>query len=306
MIKPKALRKGDTIGVVAPASPPKWKRLQAAIPFFNQLGLYVKLGKNIANVTGYLAGTDKERLADLHDMIADDNIKAIIFACGGYGTARIASELDYQLIAEKPKIIWGYSDITYLHTAIRQETGLITFHGPMLSSDIAEEKFDAISAGSFQQLFSPTELLYAETISSLHTIVEGQAEGVLTGGNLALLVSTLGTQFEIDTTGKILLIEDIDEEPYRIDSMLNQLTLAGKLHEAAGIIVGPFKNAEPKKQPSFRVGKVLHDYLERLPIPVLNGFKIGHCIPHFGIPLGAEARLDTKDKTLLIKPGVSF
>ena len=305
MLRPTALQKGDTIGVIAPASPPNIKHLEKAIPFFTDLGLHVKLGKNIDKVYGYLAGTDEERLADLHDMIVDDEVKAIIFACGGYGTARLASSIDYDLIATNPKIIWGYSDITYLHTAIRKKTELITFHGPMLASDVADRDFDAISANSFMQLFEPTTLQYNETISPLDVLVEGEGTGQLVGGNLALVTSTLGTEYEIDTAGKILLIEDVNEQPYRIDSMLNQLTLAGKLSQAAGVVVCDFANAEPKGKPSLSLEEIFQHYLGNLSIPVMTGFKIGHCYPHFSVPLGTEATLRTEDKTLTIKPGVT-
>lgn len=305
MLLPKALKKGDTIGVIAPASPPNMKRLEKAIPFFTNLGLHVKLGKNIENVHGYLAGTDEERLSDFHDMVRDDDVKAIIFARGGYGTGRFVDSIDYNLIAKHPKIIWGYSDITYLHTAIRQQTGLVTFHGPMLASDVADPDFDAISATSFLQLFEPTALQYNESISALDVLVEGEGTGSLVGGNLALITSTLGTKYEIDTKGKILLLEDIDEQPYRIDSMLNQLKLAGKLEQAAGIVVGDFANAEPKSEPSLTLEEVFKHYLGDVTCPVMTGFKIGHCFPHFAVPLGVNATLNTTEKTLSITPGVT-
>ncbi|WP_026907698.1 S66 peptidase family protein [Paucisalibacillus globulus] len=305
MLLPKALKKGDTIGVIAPASPPNMNRLRNAIPFFTYLGLCVKLGKNIEKVHGYLAGTDEERLADFHDMIADDAINAIIFSRGGYGTGRFVDAIDYDLIAKNPKIIWGYSDITYLHTAIRQKTGLVTFHGPMLASDVADPDFDSISATSFLQLVEPTPLQYNECISQLEVLVEGEGTGTLVGGNLALLTSTLGTEYEIDTKGKILLLEDIDEQPYRVDSMLNQLRLAGKLEQAAGIIIGDFANAEPKSEPSLTLDEVFQHYLGGVSVPVMSGFKIGHCFPHFAVPLGVPATLKTIDKTLSIMPGVT-
>ena len=306
MLLPKALQKGDTIGVIAPASPPNMKRLRNAIPFFTQLGLCVKLGKNIEKVHGYLAGTDEERLSDFHDMVADDDVKAIIFARGGYGTTRFADSIDYNLIASNPKIIWGYSDITFIHTAIRQKTGLVTFHGAMLASDIADPDFDPITAQSFLQLFQPIPPQYSENISLLDVLVEGEATGALVGGNLSLLTTTLGTKYEIDTKGKILLLEDIDEQPYRIDSMLNQLKLAGKLDQAAGMVIGDFANAEPSMEPSLTLEEIFQHYLADLSIPVMTGFKIGHCFPHFAVPLGVPATLNTKDKTLSIMPGVTY
>lgn len=305
MLLPKPLQKGDTIGVIAPASPPDMKLLQQAIPFFKNMGLHLKLGKNLNRVHGYLAGTDEERLADFHDMIADEQVKAIIFARGGYGTGRIAASIDYNLISMNPKIIWGYSDITYLHTAIRQKTNLVTFHGPMLSSDVAHPDFDELSTSMFNQLFEPTLLIYDERISELDILVDGSRTGQLVGGNLSLLVSTLGTAFEIDTKDKIILIEDIYEEPYRVDAMLNQLTLAGKLEAAAGIVVGDFADTKPKKEPSLTLEEVFQNYLSKLDCPVMTGFKIGHCYPHFAVPLGVNATIDTRMKSLSIQPGVS-
>lgn len=304
MLLPNALCKGDTIGVIAPSSPPDMKRLEQAIPFFTNLGLHVKLGKYIDQEYGYLAGTDEQRLADFHEMMRDDEVKAIIFARGGYGVGRIAASIDYELIRNKPKIIWGYSDITFLHIAIMQKAGLVTFHGPMLASDIADTNFDAVSQASFQQLFKPEIRLYDETISPLDVLVEGTDSGQLVGGNLSLIISTLGTEFEIDTDGKILLIEDIYEPPYKVDAMLNQLELAGKLSKLAGVVVGDFANADPKDKPSLTLEEVFRHYLGELPCPVVLGFKIGHCFPHFAVPLGVQATVCSKEKTFTICPGV--
>ncbi|WP_106496072.1 S66 peptidase family protein [Lentibacillus sp. Marseille-P4043] len=305
MILPEHLHKGDTIGIIAPASPVKFAELKKGISFFEGLGLHVKLGEHIDRVHGYLAGTDRERLTDLHDMFADPHVKAIICARGGYGTGRIAAAIDYDLIRQNPKIFWGYSDITYLHTAIRQKTGLVTFHGPMVASDIAKDNFDALSARLFEQLFCPIKMCYTEEISPLHTLVPGEATGELVGGNLSLLVSMMGTGYEIDTKGKLLFIEDIGEEPYRVDGMLNQLKLAGKLSDAAGIIIGDFSWANPRKgKPSLSLGQVFQDYVADLSCPVMSGFKIGHCMPHFSIPLGVCATLSTSNKTLMVDVGV--
>ncbi|WP_205599186.1 S66 peptidase family protein [Oceanobacillus halotolerans] len=305
MIRPERLKKGDTVGVIAPSGPPNIKDVESAAHFFRDLGLHVRMGKHVDKVHGYLAGSDQQRLEDLHAMIQDPTIKAIIFARGGYGAGRIIADIDYSLIQANPKIIWGYSDITYLHTAIRQLTGLVTFHGPMLASDIAKENFDGLTQSMFNQLFEPSQLIYSEKISSLTVYNEGDAEGILVGGNLSLVVSTLGTPYEIDTKDKLLLLEDIDEEPYRVDSMLNQLRLAGKLQEAAGIVVGDFAKAEAQMDLSLSLEEVFHDYFSKLDCPVLEGFQIGHCLPHIAVPLGAPANLSTKKKTLIVEPGVS-
>ncbi|MFD1852162.1 S66 peptidase family protein [Oceanobacillus bengalensis] len=309
MLLPERLHKGDRVGIIAPAGPPNLMNLQKAISFFEAFDLKVQYGKHIDKVHGYLAGTDEERLCDFHDMVANPDIKAIFFARGGYGTARIAPYINYQLIKENPKIIWGYSDITYLHTAIRKHSNMITFHGPMAASDLGKEELDERTTfHMWKQLFEPAEVAYTENTFGgsypLKVIQSGEVEGQLVGGNLSLLVSSIGTPFEIDTKGKLLFIEDIGEEPYRIDSMLNQLKLSGKLSEAAGIIIGDFANAESKLPSSFTVEEVFEDYFSHLCCPVMSGFMIGHCLPHFAIPLGVRAKLSTDNKMLVVEPGV--
>ncbi|MGV2938937.1 LD-carboxypeptidase [Mesobacillus sp. LC4] len=304
-IKPTRLKKGDTVAVIAPASPPNKENLKRGLKFVEDLGLNYKLGKSLYSEYGYLAGNDEARLADLNEMFLDDEIKAIICAGGGYGTARIASALDYDAIKNNPKIFWGYSDITFLHTAIRQQTGLITFHGPMLASDIGKEEADQISKDTFKQLFAPAELNYDSTISQIEELVPGSAEGPLVGGNLSLLSSSMGTPFEINTEGKILLIEDINEEPRAVDRMLNQLYMAGKLQESAGIIIGDFNNCVPERELSLSLEEVIDHYIQLAGRPALKGFKMGHCSPHIGVPLGAPATMNTKEKTLYVESGIN-
>lgn len=303
MILPNRLFQGDTIGIISPAGPVNSEDLRKGIPFFTKLGLRVQLGRHVEQIHGYFAGTDEERLADFHEMIASPHIKAIFCARGGYGTAKIVPYLDYKLIQRNPKIIWGYSDITYLHTAIRKMTGLVTFHGPMVASDIAKEDFDSLSKIMFQQLFQPTSLTYTEHISPLHIISPGKAEGVLVGGNLSVLRSTIGTPYEIDVKDKILFIEDIGEDPYKVDSMLQQLVLSGKLEEARAIIIGDFSEADTEIH-SFTMEEVFRHYFSDINIPVMGGFKIGHCFPHFAVPLGVKASICTERKQLTILPGV--
>ncbi|MCG7343465.1 LD-carboxypeptidase [Sporosarcina sp. ACRSL] len=304
-IRPRRLQPGDTIGIVAPSSPPVQENLERSLAFLEQLGLKWKLGRHVYNVHGYLAGMDDERLEDLEGMFADPSISGIICARGGYGSARYTDRLDLQLIRDNPKVFWGYSDITFLHTAIGQYSNLVTFHGPMLESCVAKDTFHELSAAMFRQLFEPMELHYTDDISSLNALAGGSAQGEIVGGNLSLLADTIGTKFEIDTKGKLLLIEDIGEEPYRVDSMLNQLRMAGKLTDAAGIVIGDFSDAEPKKERrTLSLDEVFHHYLGDLGKPVVEGFKIGHCEPHFAIPLGVEGRLDADQKTLTILPGV--
>lgn len=303
-IKPLRLNKGDTIGIIAPASPPNQDNLKRSLSFLEELGLKVRMGDHVYDQYGYLAGKDEDRLADLHKMFLDKEVKAIICAGGGYGTGRIASQIDYSLIKANPKIFWGYSDITFLHTAILQQAGLVTFHGPMLASDIGKEDADPISKQYFSQLFEPKELIYPGEISNLETMVSGSAAGVLTGGNLSLLASTIGTAYEIDTKEKLVLIEDINEEPRAVDRKLNQLDMAGKLKDAAGFIIGDFNNCVPQRDLSLELDEVLDTYINRVNKPAVKGFHIGHCSPHISVPFGVKAELDATNKKLTIESGI--
>ncbi|MFD1031830.1 S66 peptidase family protein [Metaplanococcus flavidus] len=304
-ILPKRLKRGDTVGVIAPSSPPNLENLKKALPFLEELGLNVKMGSSVEAKHGYLAGTEEERLADFHAMFEDPEVAGIICAGGGYGAARFAEQIDFGMIKENPKVFWGYSDITFLHTAIGQFADLVTFHGPMLASDVGKDEFHERSGRMFGQLFAPFELHYDEGISTLTAIGRGVGQGELVGGNLSLLRSGIGTKFEINTKDKILLIEDTNEQPYEVDEILNQLRLARKFEGLAGIVIGDFKNSEPKKpDESLSLDQVFDHYFKDLGIPVVKGFKIGHCEPHFSVPLGAVAKLDTEEMTLTILPGV--
>ncbi|WP_110112289.1 LD-carboxypeptidase [Bacillus sp. CGMCC 1.16541] len=305
VVKPAKLKQGDTVAIIAPASPPNQEKLKKSLSFLEQLGLNVKLGASLYNQHGYLAGTDEERLADIHQMFADPDVKGIICACGGFGTGRIVSQLDYNLIKKNPKIFWGYSDITFLHTAIYQQTGIVTFHGPMLSSDIGLDDVHERTKLSFQQLFNHDAIEYTSNISALETVVEGEASGPVIGGNLTLLVNTLGTPFEVDTKGKVFFIEDIDEEPYKVDRMVNQLKMAGKFHDAEGMIIGDFHNCAPvKREQSLTLDEVFMDHIAQVGKPTMKGFKIGHCSPNIAIPIGSIGRMNTYDQTFIVESGI--
>ncbi|WP_342537529.1 LD-carboxypeptidase [Sporosarcina sp. FSL K6-3508] len=305
MIRPKRLVKGDLIGIVAPASPVAREDVERSFSFLRQLGLRYVLGKSIYEVNGYLAGSDEERLADLHNMFSNPEVKGIFCAGGGYGSARYADQIDMELIHEHPKVFWGFSDITYLHTVIRQGSGLVTFHGPMLASCVAKDEFHELSGKMFGQLFEPVEVHYTEEISPLESLSGGIAEGEVVGGNLTQLANSLGSEFEIKTNQKLLFIEDIGEEPYKVDRLLNQLRLAGKLREAAGIIIGDFAKAQPSNpEKTLSLDEVFAHYFDGLGKPVVKGFKIGHCEPNIAIPLGVKGRLNAEEKTLTILPGV--
>lgn len=303
-IRPQRLQKGDTVGIISPSSPPDPASLEKSLSFLEELGLKWKFGKYAKESNGYLAGTDAQRLEDLHDMFEDPEVKGIICSSGGYGAARFTDQIDLQLMNENPKIFWGFSDITFLHTAMGLYSNIVTFHGPMLGPNIGKDTFEELSGKMFQQLFEPMELHYTEAISPLETISAGVAQGELVGGNLSLLARGIGTKYEIDTKGKLLLIEDIGEEPARVDGLLNQLRMAGKFKDVAGIVVGDFSKTETKKKSTLTLDEVFDHYFGNLGKPVVKGFKIGHCEPHFAVPLGVGAKLDADIRTLTILPGV--
>ena len=300
-IRPSKLEYGDLVGVVALSSPIKMEVLGEKLAIFEEMGLRYKIGSTVAPYEGYLAGTDEERVNDLHDMIRDSEVKAIFCVCGGYGLGRIADKIDYTLLEENPKILWGFSDVTYLHTVVNEFSNLVTFHGPMLSN--GSEPLDELSKKMFQQLFVPMEIQYSEHISPLQTIVEGVVRGELTGGNLNRIVSTFGTKFEINMRGKLLLLEDIGETVQDIDAMMNQLRLARKLDQAAGFIIGSFTQLD-KGETEEDAYRVIEQYIKPLGKPAVSGFKIGHCEPNIAIPLGVDAILDANEKVLRILPGV--
>ena len=302
--RPPRLHKGDTVGIIAPSSPPNIERLTKALDFLDELGLHYVLGNTVQLHNQYLAGTDQERAQDLQEMITDPDIKAIFCASAGFGAARIADKIDYLLLEENPKIFWGFSDITFLHTAIGMFSDIVTFHGPTLSS-IGRENVMERTKHMFEQLFQPAEIHYDESISPLTTICGGAARGEITGGNLTLIANSLGTKFEIDTAGKILLIEDIGLEPAQIDGLLNQLRQARKFEQVKGIVIGEFTEIHPREyEDSPSLDELFESYFKDLNIPVVSGFKIGHCEPNVGIPLGVDVLLDAENKDLAILPGV--
>lgn len=306
MIKPKKLKLGDTIGIVAPGSPTTEEKVEKAYKKLKEMGFKVKLGKSCYSKYGYLAGRDELRAEDLNSMFRDTEVDGIICLRGGYGTIRILELLDYNLIRANPKVFVGYSDITAIHIAINQISNLVTFHGPMAESDLAgdiskfslESLFNSILHEDFDgNLKNPTE--------ELITINGGVAEGQIIGGNLSLIASTIGTPYEIDTKGKIIFIEEIGEEPYRIDRMLNQLKLSNKLQEAEGIILGNFSNCMPEDPDmSLTLEEVIDDLIRPLNKPTLYNLQAGHCDPNITIPFGVRVRLnaDRKEIVVLEKP----
>ncbi|MGB9729866.1 MAG: S66 peptidase family protein [Thermoprotei archaeon] len=304
-IKPYALSLGDTIGVVAPAGVVDSVQLNKGIKVLKDLGFDVYLGKTVKKLInrGYFSASDEERANDLNEMFSNEKIKAIFCASGGYGSMRILPLLDYDLIKRNPKIFVGYSDITALLIAIHQKTGLIVFHGPMVASDM--HNLSEYTKHNMMKVLMNDEPL-GEILNPIdgpliRVINDGRSEGDLIGGNLSLIVSTLGTPYEIDTEGKILFIEDTNEAPYRVDRMLTQLILAGKLDNVKGIIICEFKNYEPSKPKyTFSLEEVIQDRIGRLNIPAIYGLCCGHGEHKITLPIGVKTTLDATNAVLRI------
>lgn len=301
-VKPRRLKRGDTIGVIAPASSTTYEKIEKALGFFRERGFTVKPGRALFQKYGYLAGTDEERARDINEMFEDPEVTAIFCMRGGYGTPRLLDLIDYSVIRKNPKIFVGYSDITALHTAIFKFTGLVTFHGPMAASDLIYEDCSS-EAMLWRTLTNTRELgkIPCEPQQSRLFQSGGRVEGRLLGGNLSMLASLLGTPYEVDTRESILYLEDIGEEPYKIDRMLMQLKLSGKLEDAAGFILCDWNNCEAKEpEDSLALKEVLFNMLIPLKKPVVWGYKIGHCTPNITIPNGVRAVIDGVTNSFVI------
>jgi muramoyltetrapeptide carboxypeptidase len=309
IIRPKALRPGDTVGLITPStavSDPD--RLAAAGRTMNYFGLRTKMARNAGKRMGEYSASVNERLDDIHSMFRDPEVAAVFAIRGGYGSEHLLDRIDYDLIRKNPKIFLGYSDITAMHIAINQHAGLVTFHGPIVLS-----KFTPYTQENFRKALFNTRPIGTVTnpadndplhpSHTLRTVRPGRATGRLTGGNLTLISTTMGTPYEIDTRGKILFIEDVEEEPYRIDRMLTQLRLAGKFDQIAGLIFGECHDCKPNDyQPSmalpYSLGEVVDNLLGGLKIPVLSGLTIGHTDDQLTLPVGVMATLDADKGTL--------
>jgi muramoyltetrapeptide carboxypeptidase len=305
LIKPKRLKAGDTVGIIATSSGISDDELNKALQNMADLGLKTKLGKSVGKVNGFLAGNDKERLEDLHQAFADKTIDAVWCVRGGYGATRFLPNIDYNLIRKNPKIFIGYSDITALHTAIYQNCGLVTFHGPVAASTFSDyTKKHVINTlmnppTPYKIELSPDNVAKESKLFKTEVVTKGTAKGKLIGGNLSLLTAMAGTPFALrETKGKLLFIEDVGEKPYKLDRMFVQLKQSIKLSELAGIALGVFAECDAPDDKSQTVIDVVKDQLGNLGIPVIYGLSFGHIHDQFTLPVGIEAELDTEKATM--------
>lgn len=305
---PPAVKKGDLIALVFPASfldkgEEAQEILQRKAAWLQSQGYRTVFYPNKVKIQGYLAGSDVERANALMDAWKDPKVKAIWCIRGGYGTPRILDLIDYEWIKTHPKVLLGMSDITALHYAIQEKTGLVTFLAPVLN--YFDEK-----DGDFDEKYAFEELektILGEKIalmrlpakaSELKIIRAGKAEGKLVGGNLTLIASLCGTKWQMDTEGKILVLEDVGEEIYRIDRMLWQLKEAGLLEDLAGVILGSWKECKTNLRNSLTLDDVFENYFGKASYPVISGFPSGHGKYQSTVPLNVRAKINTETKSV--------
>jgi muramoyltetrapeptide carboxypeptidase len=296
-IKPRRLKPGDLVGILAPAGPVEEEELLPGVEALELLGFRVRLSPHALLKEGYLAGPDELRLQDLHALFLDDEVKAIICARGGYGSLRLFDRIDFDLIRKRPKILVGYSDITALLLAVYKRARLVTFHGPMLK-DMTKNQGSNLSF--LTKLMTSPEAVTMR-FEGAEVLRRGSAAGKVLGGNLSLITHLLGTPFMPSLKGALLFLEEKGEAPYRIDRMLTHLRLSGLLSRCAGVMAGTFEDCgEPSA-----VGALIEERLGDLPVPIMIGLPIGHGEVNTSLPLGVKAVLDTGKKTLtLSEPGV--
>jgi muramoyltetrapeptide carboxypeptidase len=302
--KPARLRPGDTVGIVAPASP--WENrseLLRAIAGLEAWGLHVRLGDHVNDRHGYLAGRDEDRAADLHAFFADPEIRAIFAFQGGYGSPRLIRHLDRAIIAANPKVFCGYSDITTLHLAIAAWSDTITFYSNG-ASGVGSPEVSEFSKGTMHRaLFSDEP--YGEIPRNpddpyVRTIAGGIASARLIGGCAGLLSTSIGTPIEVDTKGRIVVLDEVELDAEDFDAILVHLLNAGKLADAAGIVVGDVKTKKSGYVTELSTEDIVEELLGGLGIPVLMGLPIGHGKHHATVPLGARATLDADAGTLVV------
>ena len=300
LLKPPALRPGDSVGIVAPASNVDAAHLTAGIRQLEQMG-YVPLHQpGILDQDLYFAGTVHRRLREFHEMFENEKVRAVICARGGYGANYLLPHIELDVIRRHPKIFLGYSDVTCLLTYIHDQTGLVTFHGPMAAKDLAETEPPGVDEHSWRAALggNPQWELASHTIFGFNPLIAGEGEGVLYGGCLSILVASLGTPYEVKTEGKLLFLEDVATKPYQIDRMLMQLKLAGKLKGVRGIIFGEMMHCVQSAAQEYTLQEVVFRVVGDLKIPVAYGLRSGHVSrENVTLPFGVRARLSVASET---------
>ena len=303
VIKPKPLRRGDTIGLVgiSGALHEPETRFEKMLEAIDALGYKVIVADSCREEYGYLSGTDASRAKGLNQMFRDDRVDAVVCMRGGYGVTRMLDRVDFDAIRANPKLLLGYSDITALHTAIHEKVGMVTIHGPMADR---WTEFDDFSRRSMLRALTSTEplgTLYNPEGMAPQCVVPGRCEGRLVGGNLSLIAALCGTPYQLNPEGKVLLLEDVGEYVYRLDSMLTQLRLAGMFERCAGVVLGGFTDCtEEYERYALHLEDVIRDVIVPAGKPVLANLSIGHTPTKITVPLGVHCAVDAEAGTLTI------
>jgi len=294
MIKP--IKSNSTIGVISPAYIPIEGRMESGIKYLKKKGYQIKQGKNVGNVHGYFAGTDEERVADIHELFADPQVDMIVCARGGWGGLRLIDKLDYDLIRKNGKLLVGYSDITTLQLAIWTKTGLPSLSGPMVGVEMGKGIVPFTEKHFFGQIHNENPVYnfdYQETDTSVFK--SGRAEGIILGGCLSLVSHQIGTPYSPDYSGTILFLEDVGEKPYKIDRYLAHLKQSGIFDQIYGLILGDFIDCTADEdEVSFNLDEILDDYFSGVSYPVIRNFPYGHGDLKFSMPVGVKAIIDTE------------
>lgn len=292
-IKPPALRRGDTVGIVAPASNIKREALEGGCKALDRLGYRPVFLDSIFDRDLYFAGGIERRVDELHQMFRRDDVRAILCARGGYGANYLLPHLDLDVIRSHPKILAGYSDLTCLLTYLFDAVGLVTFHAPMVAKDFAD--LQGVDEHSWNLAMASADPWSLGSESGVTGLAEGSAEGTLYGGCLSILVASLGTPFEVRTKGTILFLEDIAAKPYQIDRMLMQLKLAGKLKNVRGVVFGQMLDCIQSASQDYTLQQVVTRVLGDCHVPIAFGLRSGHVNQrNVTLPFGVEARLQVR------------
>ncbi len=297
-IKPRALRPGDKVGIVAPASNVQREMLEAGCDGLRRAGYEPFYFESILERDLYFAGSVERRAQELEDMFVRDDIRAIVCARGGYGSNYLPLTLDPGKIVLHPKILVGYSDITTLVCCIADSANFVTFHGPMVTKDFAVA--DGVDIASWHNAMSGAAEWEIGEGSSAKPLLAGQGEGILYGGCLSMLVASLGTRHEIRTAGTILFVEDVATKPYQIDRMLMQLKLAGKLKDVRGMVFGEMLDCRQNPDQDYTLEEVVLRVVGDLGIPLAFGLRSGHVSrANITLPIGVKARLEVGNEVSL-------
>ena len=292
------LVRGDTVGVVAPGFAVQRARLESGVRRLRGMGFRVKLGSHVLSRHGYFAGDDDARARDLREMLLDPEVRAVWFARGGYGTARILDRVPWRKLARHPKLLIGYSDLTSLRCAAVQRTDRVCLHGPVVAELGRPE---AYHAPSLKKLLAGQPL--SVPVRKRQVLAEGRARGRLIGGNLTVLAHLQGTRYAPDLRGAVLFLEEVGEQVYRIDRALTHLEMAGALRGVAGVLLGRFSAAARRSFPPDRDPRlVLAEFFTTRGIPVIDGLPAGHVSGQWSLPLGGMAELDTFARRLQLAP----